>query len=253
MFRLDGRVAVVTGGGSGIGRATSLLLSECGARVVVVDINDEGGQKTVATMSSRGGSGSFFHADVSKVPEVRAMIETAIAQHGRLDILFNNAGILCPKKSLDTSEEDYQRVLDTNLKAVFFGCKFAAERMKGRGGAIVSTSSVNAVSGSADLVAYTASKGGILAMTTALAKEYAPLKIRVNCVLPGPIDTPMNYGAMDEAEYQAALRETAERTLLKRMGTPTDVAFAVLYLVSDEASFVTGTSLVVDGGWLAAR
>jgi NAD(P)-dependent dehydrogenase (short-subunit alcohol dehydrogenase family) len=144
-------------------------------------------------------------------------------------------------------------VLDTNLKAVFFGCKFAAERMKGRGGAIVSTSSVNAVSGSADLVAYTASKGGILAMTTALAKEYAPLKIRVNCVLPGPIDTPMNYGAMDEAEYQAALRETAERTLLKRMGTPTDVAFAVLYLVSDEASFVTGTSLVVDGGWLAAR
>lgn len=253
MFRLDGRVAVVTGGGSGIGRAASLLLSECGAKVVVVDINEDGGDRTVGTITSSGGVASFFHADVSKVAEVKAMIEAATARHERLDILFNNAGVLCPKRSLDTSEEDYQRVLDTNLKAVFFGCKFAAEKMKDRGGAIVSTSSVNAVSGSADLVAYTASKGGILAMTTALAKEYAPLRIRVNCVLPGPIDTPMNYGGMDEAEHMAALRETAERTLLKRMGTPMDVAFAVLYLVSDEASFVTGTSLVVDGGWLAAR
>jgi meso-butanediol dehydrogenase/(S,S)-butanediol dehydrogenase/diacetyl reductase len=254
MFRLDDKVAVVTGGASGIGRGASLLLSERGARVLVVDINDEKGQETVKMIEAGGCSASFFHADVSKVVDLKSMIEGAVVRYGRLDILFNNAGIECAKGSLDTSEEEYQRTLDTNLKSVFFGCKFAAERMKGQGGTIVSTSSVNAVSGSADLVAYVASKGGILAMTTALAKEYAPFHIRVNCILPGPIDTPMSTNSpqalMDPA---VTLKQTIDMTLLKRMGTPMDVAYGVLYLVSDEASFVTGTALVIDGGWLAAR
>ena len=255
MFSLDGKVAVVTGGASGIGRGTSILLAERGAKVLVVDVDDEKGRETVEMMGGGGKSGSFFHADVSKAAEVKSMIEEAVAQHGGLDILFNNAGIDCPKGSLDTTEDQYERTLDTNLKSVFFGCKYAAERMKEKGGGtIVSTSSVNAVSGSADLVAYTASKGGILAMTTALAKEYAPFHIRVNCILPGPIDT--SIGANSPwvgTNRPPTLEERIERTLVKRIGTPKDVAFGVLYLVSDEASFVTGTALVVDGGWLAAR
>jgi NAD(P)-dependent dehydrogenase (short-subunit alcohol dehydrogenase family) len=254
MFRLDGKVAIVTGGASGIGRGTSTLLSERGAKVIVADVNDGGGRETVEMIEAGDGQAFFIHTDVSKVADVKNMVDGAVSKYGRLDILFNNAGIECAKGSLETSEEEYDRTLDTNLKSVFFGCKFAAERMKEGGGAIVNTSSVNAVSGSADLVAYVASKGGIMAMTTALAKEYAPLHIRVNCILPGPIDTPMSTNSPQAlANPTAILEQTIDMTLLKRMGTSMDVACGVLYLVSDEASFVTGTALVVDGGWLAAR
>jgi meso-butanediol dehydrogenase / (S,S)-butanediol dehydrogenase / diacetyl reductase len=258
MFSLDGKVAVVTGGASGIGRGTSILLAERGAKVLVVDVDDQKGRETVE-MTTMGGSdgkrASFFHADVSKVSDVKSMIGEAIARYGGLEILFNNAGIDCQKGSLDTTEDQYERTLDTNLKSVFFGCKYAAEWMKEKGGGtIVSTSSVNAVSGSADLVAYAASKGGILSMTTALAKEYAPFHIRVNCILPGPIETSIGANSpWAGSQVPPPVEETIGRTLLKRIGTPMDVAFGVLYLVSDEASFVTGTALVVDGGWLAAR
>jgi meso-butanediol dehydrogenase / (S,S)-butanediol dehydrogenase / diacetyl reductase len=254
MFRLDGKVAIITGGASGIGRGTCQVLAQSGAKVLVVDVNDKGGSETVELVQLQNGEASYFHANVSNVGEVKSMIERAVERYGRLDILFNNAGIECAKGSLDTSEEEYDRTLDTNLKSVFFGCKFAAEKMKNNGGAIVSTSSVNAVSGSADLVAYVASKGGILSMTTALAKEYAPFGIRVNCILPGPIDTPMSTNSpMSVADPAATLKQTIDMTLLKRMGTPKDVAYGVLYLVSDEGSYVTGTALTVDGGWLAAR
>jgi len=254
MFDFAEKVAIVTGGSSGIGRATAILLSERGAKVVVADINDSGGFQTVNLIEDIRGQALFVHTDVSELPSLKNMIESAVKHFGGLDILFNNAGIAYFKGSLATSEEEFQRTVDVNLKSAFFASQLAAERMKAKGGVIIHNSSVNAASGAADLVAYSASKGGILALTIAMAKEYAPYHIRVNCILPGPIDTPINEKRPEMIRDRAAtLARMANSTLLKRVGTPRDIAYAVLYLASDEASFVTGAALVVDGGYLAAR
>ena len=254
MFDLTGKVAIVTGGSSGIGRATAILFAQRGAKVLVADVNDSGGSDTVENAMKSGGEAFYLHTDVSNVHDLRHMVAKAVERYGGLDILFNNAGVAYFKGSLSTSEEEFQRTVDVNVKSVFFASSYAAEKMKTKGGVIINNSSVNAVSGAADLVAYSASKGGISALTIAMAKEYAHYGIRVNCILPGPIDTPINANRPEMIRDRAAtLAQMANLTLLRRVGNPMDVAYGALYLASDEASFVTGAALVIDGGYLAAR
>ncbi len=254
MFDLTGKVAIITGAASGIGRATSILFAERGARVTVADINEAGGLETVNVIKESGGEANFIHTDVSKISELESMVKETVQSYGGLDVLFNNAGIAYFKGSLSTSEEEFQRTIDVDVKSVFFGSRFAAEKMKAKGGVIINVSSVNAVSGGSDLVAYSAAKGGVLAVTIAMAKEFAPYGIRVNCILPGPIDTPINSKRPEMmADRAGTLTYMASMTLLKRIGTPQDVAYGALYLASDEASFVAGSALVIDGGYLAAR
>lgn len=253
MFDLHGKVAIVTGGASGIGKSTAELFADVGASVLVADVNDRGGAKVVDGIRAAGGVATFQHTDVSVVKELQAMIDKAFEVYGKLDVLFNNAGIVYFKGSLSTSEEEFMRTIDVNLKSVFFGSKFAAEKMK-TGGSIINVSSVNAVIGSASVVAYSASKGGVLALTVALAKEFAPRGIRVNCIIPGPIDTPINDTRPEMIrDRRSTLASFADATLLKRVGRPIDVAYGALYLASDASAYVTGSTLTIDGGRLAAR
>jgi cyclopentanol dehydrogenase len=253
VFDLHGKVAIVTGGASGIGKSAAELFADVGASVLVADVNDISGQRVVDGIGAAGGMATFQHTDVSVVKDLQAMIDRAFEVYCKLDILFNNAGIAYFKGSLSTSEEEFRKTMDVNLKSVFFGSKFAAEKMK-TGGSIINTSSVNAVSGSADVVAYSASKGGVLALTVALAKEFAPRGIRVNCIIPGPIDTPINDTRPEIIkDRQGTLASFANATLLKRIGRPIDVAYGALYLASDASAYVTGSALTIDGGYLAAR
>lgn len=253
MFDLHGKVAIVTGGASGIGKSTAELFADVGASVLIADVNDKDGAKVVDGIEAARGMATFQHTDVSDVKELQVMVDRAFEVYGKLDILFNNAGIAYFKGSLATSEEEFRRTMDVNLKSVFFGSKSAAEKMKS-GGSIINISSVNAVSGSADLVAYSASKGGVLAVTVALAKEFAPREIRVNCIIPGPIDTPINDARPEMLrDRQGTLASLANATLLKRVGRPIDVAYGALYLASDASAYVTGSALTIDGGFLAAR
>jgi cyclopentanol dehydrogenase len=253
VFDLHGKVAIVTGGASGIGKSAAELFADVGASVLVADVNDRGGQRVADGIGAAGGMATFQHTDVSVVKELQAMIDRALEVYGKLDVLFNNAGIVYFKGSLSTSEEEFKRTMDVNLKSVFFGSRFAAEKMK-TGGSIINTSSVNAISGSADVVAYSASKGGVLALTVALAKEFAPRGIRVNCIIPGPIDTPINDTRPEIIkDRQGTLASFASATLLKRIGRPIDVAYGALYLASDASAYVTGSALTIDGGYLAAR
>jgi NAD(P)-dependent dehydrogenase (short-subunit alcohol dehydrogenase family) len=253
VFDLHGKVAIVTGGASGIGKSTAELFADVGASVLIADVNDKGGAKVVDGIRAAGGVATFEHTDVSVVKELQAMIDRAFEVYGKLDVLFNNAGIAYFKGSLSTSEEEFRRTMDVNLKSVFFGSKSAAEKMK-TGGSIINMSSVNAVSGSADVVAYSASKGGVLALTVALAKEFAPRRIRVNCIIPGPIDTPINDTRPEMTRDRlGTLASFANATLLKRVGRPIDVAYGALYLASDASAYVTGSALTIDGGYLAAR
>jgi NAD(P)-dependent dehydrogenase (short-subunit alcohol dehydrogenase family) len=253
VFDLHRKVAIVTGGASGIGKSTAELFADVGASVLVADVNDRDGAKVVDGIRAAGGIATFRHTDVSVVKELRAMIDRAFEVYGKLDILFNNAGIVYFKGSLSTSEEEFMRTIDVNLKSVFFGSKFAAGKMR-TGGSIINVSSVNAVIGSANVVAYSASKGGVLALTVALAKEFAPRGIRVNCIIPGPIDTPINDTRPEMTKNRReTLASFANATLLKRVGRPIDVAYGALYLASDASAYVTGSALTIDGGRLAGR
>jgi NAD(P)-dependent dehydrogenase (short-subunit alcohol dehydrogenase family) len=251
-MRLKGKVAAITGAGSGIGRAIALLFAREGAKVGVIDCVEEAGNRVVREIHVESGEAIYVGADVSNVPDTERMIREIVGFFGRLDILVNNAGIELVKHTVDTSEEEWNRVIDVNLKGVFFSSKAAIpEIVRSGGGSIINISSVNAVSGLPDLVAYSASKGGVLAMTIAMAKELAEKNIRVNAILPGAVDTPMLRIYLNaQPDPERALAEMVDRHLLRRIGKPEDIAKAALYLASDDASWVTGVALVVDGGYL---
>ena len=248
-MRLGGKVAIVTGAGSGIGRATSNLFAREGAKVVVADIESSLGKEAVEEISKNGGTAVQAVVDVSKADEVRAMIKTCITNLGKLDVLFNNAGIEGPGGSLwKMKEDDWNRVIDVNLKSVFLGCKYAIPHMKGTKGSIINTASELGLVGSTSRPAYSASKGGIIALTRSLALQCAPYGIRVNCICPGATETPLLIRFVGESQRQRKLREVTREIPLRRLGKPTDIAYAALYLASEESSFVTGSVLVVDGG-----
>ncbi len=251
-MRLADKVAIVTGAASGIGRGIAALFVEEGARVVVADIDDARGRQVVAEV---GGApvAHYIHADVSDGAQVRALVEETMAAFGGLDILVNNAAIVIFKRLVDTEEHEWDRVIATNLRSVYLCCRHAIPHMARRGsGAIVNISSVRALATTPLVSSYDATKGAIVALTRSLALEYAPDGIRVNCVLPGSVDTPVfRANLRAEGDEEAGYRAAAAGIPLGRVGQPLDIARAVLFLAGDEASYVTGVPFIVDGGMLA--
>lgn len=250
---LDGKTALVTGGGSGIGRAASLAYAKDGARVVVADVNVEGGEETVQLIKEAGGEAILVHADVSKPADTEAMVAQAVEAFGSLDCAFNNAGIGGGRErhlTGDYLEDDWDRVMSINLKGVWLCMKAEIPQMLKQGkGAIVNTASVAGLVGLSGSVAYVAAKHGVTGLTKAAAMEYAKSGIRVNAVCPGYIQTPLVQGIFDRIEgYE---ERVASRHPMDRLGQPDEIAQAVLWLSSDAASFVTGHNMVVDGGYVA--
>ena len=248
--RVAGKTALVTGAASGIGEGTALLLAREGAAVSVVDMDEVKGKKVVEKIKKEGGQAIFIKADVGKSAQVRRMIERTEKAFGRLDILHNNAIWYKNGKATDLDEKDWDRTLDVGLKTIYLSAKYGIPTMrKTGGGAIVNTASVHSLVGFAEHTAYDTAKAGILGLTRVLALDYGP-DIRVNAVLPGAIFTPLWMGIPPKVRKQY-VEEFSEMVPAKRLGTPEDIARAVLFLASEEASFITGTSLVVDGGLLA--
>ena len=245
---LKDKVAIVTGGGSGIGRATSQLFAREGARVVVADIDQEGALETVKMIADEGGEALFVKADVSSEEDVKHMIRHTVDTYGRLDVLFNNAGIGATAKATEATSEHWRKVLGVNLEGTFLGCKYAIpEMIRGGGGSIINNGSILAEVGFSEATAYSASKHGVVGLTQTVALDYAAEGIRANVVCPGFIHTPMVTESLGEEEA----KQIAALHPLGRMGKPEEVAEAVLFLASDKASFVTGTCLFVDGGYTA--
>ncbi len=248
---LEGRVAIVTGGGSGIGRASALAFAREGAKVVVADVAEEGGHGTQRMINEADGEAIFVRTDVSKAAEVERLINITVKTYGRLDCAHNNAGIEgVIARTAECTEENWDRTISINLKGVWLCMKFEIPQMLRQGsGVIVNTSSVAGLVGFEGLPAYCASKGGIIQLTRAAALEYAKRGIRINAVCPGVIRTPMVdrvTGRKPEAEAQFIASEP-----MGRMGNPEEIAEAVVWMCSDAASFVTGHPLVVDGGMIA--
>lgn len=250
MGKLEGKVALVTGAAMGIGRSTALLLAKEGARVVLADIDEQQGNETSRMIEEAGGEVFFARTDVSKSEDVEAAINTAVDTFGSINVLHNNAAIALGATVVDTTDELWNQVLDVNLGGIYRGCKYAIPHMtQNGGGSIINSSSVQALRGFAGWAAYAAAKGGIISLTQQVALEYAKHNIRVNCIAPGTIMTPMNERLFEEAEDPEALIETWNRMHpIGRFGQPEEVAEVVLFLASDASSFVTGHCLVVDGG-----
>lgn len=250
MGRLDGRVALISGGARGQGAAETRLFAQEGARVVFGDVLDEEGSKVEAEIRELGGEVTYVHLDVTREADWRAAVQRAVGRYSRLDILVNNAGILIRKGIEDTSEGEWDRVMAVNAKGVFLGTKSVIPVMRrGGGGSIVNISSTAGLVGSPyGSAAYTASKGAVRLFTKVTAIQHAKDKIRCNSVHPGIIETPMTQESLaDPAGYEERLR----RVPLGRIGRVEDIAYGVLYLASDESSFVTGSELVIDGGTTA--
>lgn len=250
MGRVDEKIAIVTGGALGIGRATAEMLAAEGARVVVTDINEKEARATVERIEERGGAASFYHHDVVSEDDWEQIVKEAEASWGAPDVLVNNAGLYLINELEDTTLEDWNRIMDVNVTGVFLGMKHVASAMKAaEGGSIINMSSVAGLIGSPGHVAYGASKGAVRTMTKDAAIEYAQEGVRVNSVHPAYIDTQMaEYGAEKSGQSK---EELAAMHPIGHMGAPDDVAYAVLYLASDESSFVTGAELVLDGGFTA--
>jgi NAD(P)-dependent dehydrogenase (short-subunit alcohol dehydrogenase family) len=253
MEALKNKRAIITGGASGIGKATVELFADEGAVVAIVDINDADGEAVAKKIQDSGGEAIYIHCDVTRGEECQRAVQTIIGQLGGLDILFNNAGIINRADVLETSEEEWDRVMAVNVKSVFLMSKYAVPVMAERGGGvIINAGSGWGLKGGWKAVAYCASKGAVVNMTRAMAIDHGPQNIRVNCVCPGDTDTPMLRGEAVQVGQgeESFMAEAADRPL-GRIGEPGEVAQAVLYLASEAASYVTGTALVVDGGGLA--
>lgn len=221
--------------------------------MVVADVQVERGKRVVAEIRGAGGEASFVEVDVSRDADARRMIELTVRTYGRVDVLFNNAGVENPKPDVDTSEEEWDHVLDVNAKGVFLGTKYAvAEMRKTGGGSIINTASVFGLVGSPGFAAYHASKGAVRLLTKSTALAHAATGIRCNSICPGVIETPMLAEVIDASPEPAATRaEWLRLEPIGRFGTPEDIAHGALYLASDDSSFVTGTELVIDGGFTA--
>ena len=253
MNRLEGKVALITGGASGIGRESAVLFAREGARVVVVDRDEKAGRQTVRLVKEAGGEALFTKADVSQADDCQRMIKSAEKKFGRLDILFNNAGIMhhADDNAVTTSEEIWDLTMNVNARGVFLGCKFGIPALRrAGGGSIINTASFVALMGAATpQVAYTASKGAVLAMTRELAIIHAREGIRVNALCPGPLRTELLMSYLNTEEKR---QRRLVHIPVGRFGEATEIAQAALFLASDESSFITGSDFVVDGGITAA-
>jgi cyclopentanol dehydrogenase len=250
MGRLDGKVALISGGAKGQGAAETRLFVREGAKVVFGDILDGDGKKVEAEIRDTGGEATYVHLNVTREADWRAAVATAVERYGKLNVLVNNAGILLRAKIEATTEEDWDRIMAVNVKGVFLGTKCALPAMRqAGGGSIINISSTAGLVGSpGETAAYTATKGAVRLFTKATAIQHAKENIRCNSVHPGPIATDM---IKDMLENRAAWEQRLRRLPMGRAGTADDVGYGVLYLASDESSYVTGSELVIDGGWTA--
>ena len=250
MGRLGGKVAIVSGGARGQGATEAKMFAREGAKVVLGDVLDEEGEQVEAQINESGGTATYVHLDVAREGDWRSAVDTAIDRYGKLDILVNNAGILISKGLEDTTVEDWDRIMGINAKGVFLGTKHAIPAMRrAGGGSIINISSTAGLVGSPNgSPSYTATKGAVRLLTKSTAIQYAKEGIRCNSVHPGPIDTEMIRHTLTDP---TRLEQRMQRLPLGRVGTPEDIAYGVLYLASDESSFVTGSELVIDGGTTA--
>ncbi len=250
--QLSGKVALITGGASGIGRATALLFAREGATVVVADVNQAAGQRAVEDIARAGGRALFENLDVTRAADCGRVVEHVMREFNRIDILFNNAGIIRRATVMDLSEDDWDRVMAVNVKSIYLLSREVIPHMEKQGaGSIINSASGWGLAGGAKAVVYCASKGAVVLLTKAMAIDHGP-RIRVNCICPGDTDTGMLRAEAEQLGEESGrfLAEAAKRPL-GRVGQPEEIAQAVLYLASDASSFVTGTALVVDGGGLA--
>ena len=249
-MRLKDRVAIITGAGSGIGRASAILFAKEGAKVVVADFVPQSGLETVDIIKKNGGEAISVDADISKASEAEKTVKSAVKIYGKLDILFNNAGINLERTVTETTEPEWDRVQNINLKGVFLCSKYAIpEMIRGGGGVIINTASIRGLVGQYHLAAYCASKGGVVLLTKAMALDYGSNNIRVNCICPGGIETPMHLAFLATLkDPELEVQETLKKIPLGRMGQPEDVAWVALFLASDESAYLTGLAIPVDGG-----
>ncbi len=243
-MRLENKVAVITGAGSGIGKETALLFAKEGAKVIVADVNEKGGEETTTDIKKNGGEAFFTKLDVTNREQSKQMAKITLEKYGKIDVLINNAGIVQDAFLSKMTEEQWDKVINVNLKGVFNCAQAVVEVMMNQGsGVIINTSSIVGLNGNVGQVNYAATKAGLIGMTKTLAKELGKKGIRVNAVAPGFIATPMTSNVPEKI-----LEMMKEKTPLRRLGEPKDVAYAYLYLASDEANFVNGAVLCVDGG-----
>ena len=252
-MKLQGKVAIITGAASGIGRASAIAFAREGARVVPVDIDKPNGEETAAMIAALGGEAFFAYADVANEEDVKRVVREALALWGKIDILFNNAGVVLVKPLEEMTGDEWDRVMSINVKAAFLTIKHVVPHMRRDGGSILNTGSIASFTGQLGTPVYSASKGAIALLTKSLALDYGRDRIRVNCICPGITDTPMLREHLGHGpEGEALIRERLSRVPTGKILTPEDVARAALYLVSDDSIGVTGVLHVVDGGLLAA-
>ena len=245
MARLKDKIAVITGSGKGLGEAMALLFSREGAKIVVFDIDEPAGRETVEQIRGQGGEAIFVHGDVSKPDDAVRVIDAAVDAYGRVDVLVNNAGIHVDRTVADTTEEEWDRILGVNLKGVFLCSKAAIPQMRRQGGGnIICISSISGLIGQLNQAAYNASKHGIIGLVRCMAYDHALENIRANAICPGVMNTPLVASVPEE--HIAPYRKS---NLLERFAEPIEVANAALFLASDESSHVTGSAMVVDGGY----
>ena len=248
-----GKIAIITGSGAGIGRATAVGFAREGSTVVVADFDPEAGNETVDLISREGGEATFAGTDVSKSSDVQNMVKTTLDAYGRIDILVNNAGVFRPGNIVDTPEADWHRIIDVNLLGVFLCMKYTIpEMIRAGGGVIVNVGSEAGLVGVNDMAVYTASKAGVVVLTKSTALDFVDDNIRINCVCPGRTATEMVEKHIAGSEDPVAMRRIlSEDRPLKRMARPEEIVAAILFLASDESSFAIGTALSVDGGYTA--
>jgi NAD(P)-dependent dehydrogenase (short-subunit alcohol dehydrogenase family) len=250
-MRMRRKVALITGAQSGIGLAAARLFAAEGAAAVLADVKDA--SELAHELALTGAEARFVHADVSSASQVSSLVEETLSAHGHLDVLVNNAGVELPKKITETTEAEWDRIMDVNLKGVFLCSRAAITAMRRQGsGVIVNVGSELGVVGGSEIAAYCASKGGVVQLTKAMAVDHAADGIRVNCVCPGPVDTPLLEAIIrGSSDPEKERRSILDKTLMKRFGQPTEIASAILFLASDESSYMTGSILLVDGGLTA--
>jgi 3-oxoacyl-[acyl-carrier protein] reductase len=251
---LDGKVALITGAGSGQGRAASVLFAEHGARIAVIDINDDDARETVGLVEAAGSSAFAVHADVSRRADCDAMVAATIAELGRLDVLYNNAAVQMSGRLVDCSEEDWDLTITTNLTAIFYACRAGIPHMiSGGSGSIINTASVLGLIGSEGYAAYGAAKAGLVALTRQIAVEFGPA-VRANVIAPGSIDTPRFRKVADAMpDPEGFLTGLSSMIPVGRLGTAEDISKIALFLASDESSYTSGAVIPCDGGLAAYR
>lgn len=248
-MRLKGKVAIVTGAASGIGKATAILFAAHGAGVMIADIDTEGGAAAVAAIRNAGGTAGYVDTDVTLSESTERMVAETLSRYGRLDVLVSSAGIAMRLPVAELSEADWHRCLDVNLTGVYLAAKAAIPAMRENGGgSIINISSIYGLVGADVRAAYVASKGGVTNLTRGMALDYAAEGIRVNCICPGFVETPLVAGVVKTPEEYRAL---ADKHPMRRLAQPEEIAYGALYLASDESAFVTGIALPIDGGYTA--